>query len=660
MLGKSVASLFWMLIVGFKSVAQCAGGVDRGSIGARLKPWVLNAVFFLSIVLGAMVQGSTPAIADNCPAIPTGSFLNGQSDSTLTCSAGSGIDATAALNIVNTTNGTGGGTVSFSAGAASGFSLGIVGCGGPGCNVPTGPVFVCNSSVGQCTFVVAPGSLSGPGGAIFFRGTMQAGSTSITGGFTTRLPDADAGANQTVASGSTFTLDGSASGAPASEINDSITSYTWARTNPSAAGVPGSGPIRTLTAPTLNVGDSPLTLTYRLDVLDGFGATDIDTVNVTVNPPPNNPPSADAGPDQTGVVSGAVVTLDGSASSDSDPGDSIASFAWAQTAGTSVTLSSTSAAGPTFTAPTLNPGDPSVTLTFELTVTDTQGATDTDTVSITVDAPPGVPEIEISSSETGPVADGGTDALGSEPLGVPKSITYTVTNTGTAVLSIPSSTFSASNLVNVFAPNTGTISSNMIPPGGSGTITVTFTPNASGPFSFDLDLVSNDADENPYDITVSGTAFGIPEIDVSSSESGAVADGGTDAQGSEPAGVAKTVTYTINNTGTDTLTLSGTPTTSNPVNVGSLTVSPPASNTIAAGASTTFTVSYTPTIAGAFSFDLDIGSDDADENPYDIAVSGTATGAPEIDISSSETGPVADGGTDSQGSEPAGVAKTVT
>ena len=122
-----------------------------------------------------------------------------------------------------------------------------------------------------------------------------------------------------------------------------------------------------------------------------------------------------------------------------------------------------------------------------------------------------------------------------------------------------------------------------------------------------------------------------PEIDITSSESGAVADGDTDAQGTEPAGTAKTVTYTVDNTGTDTLTLTGTPTVSGETNItGAVTVTAPASLILAPGASTTFTVTYTPTIAGAFSFDMDVASDDADEGTYDIAVSGTGNAPPTV------------------------------
>ena len=84
-------------------------------------------------------------------------------------------------------------------------------------------------------------------------------------------------------------------------------------------------------------------------------------------------PTADAGDDQT-VDHGVTVTLDGS-------GSAGLTHAWGQTSGDDVVLSSSSAILPTFTAPTTNAEQ---TLTFELTITDDQGNSDTDTVDITV------------------------------------------------------------------------------------------------------------------------------------------------------------------------------------------------------------------------------------------------------------------------------------
>jgi len=101
----------------------------------------------------------------------------------------------------------------------------------------------------------------------------------------------------------------------------------------------------------------------------------IDDVTVALNVPPNTPPVADAGPDQSGNLKRLVVTLDGSGSSDADL-DTLM-FSWVQQGGPTVTLTGAGTVGPSFT-PTL-----SGTYQFRLTVDDGT-ATDTDIVVITV------------------------------------------------------------------------------------------------------------------------------------------------------------------------------------------------------------------------------------------------------------------------------------
>ena len=96
----------------------------------------------------------------------------------------------------------------------------------------------------------------------------------------------------------------------------------------------------------------------------------------------NTVPTANAGAAQT-VNTGATVTLNGSASNDSD--GSIASYAWTQTAGAAVTLSSSTVVQPTFPAPNVAAA---TTLTFSLVVTDNRGAASAaSTVNVTVNPP---------------------------------------------------------------------------------------------------------------------------------------------------------------------------------------------------------------------------------------------------------------------------------
>ena len=102
-------------------------------------------------------------------------------------------------------------------------------------------------------------------------------------------------------------------------------------------------------------------------------------VHVYGNSGENILPIANAGGNQT-VLLGSIVTLDGSSSV--DPDGSIASFLWTQTAGATVSLSSTDVAEVTFTAP--NASD---SLSFTLQVTDDDGASSSETIYVKTASP---------------------------------------------------------------------------------------------------------------------------------------------------------------------------------------------------------------------------------------------------------------------------------
>lgn len=91
----------------------------------------------------------------------------------------------------------------------------------------------------------------------------------------------------------------------------------------------------------------------------------------------NEPPHADAGPDQIGVAAGTV-TLDASASYDPD-GDPI-TFAWSQLSGPTVALSAANAAQTSFTAAE------GQVYRFRVTVRDSAGAQASDTITVTSQA----------------------------------------------------------------------------------------------------------------------------------------------------------------------------------------------------------------------------------------------------------------------------------
>jgi hypothetical protein len=117
-----------------------------------------------------------------------------------------------------------------------------------------------------------------------------------------------------------------------------------------------------------------------------FAQQQDDSSDETSVPPPpvsgpfeaNNPPIANAGPDQS-VRMGAIVTLDGTESYDRE-GESLA-YSWTQTSGPEVTLNDSTSVRPTFTSPDVRAN---TTLTFSLEVNDGRQGSDADTVSIIV------------------------------------------------------------------------------------------------------------------------------------------------------------------------------------------------------------------------------------------------------------------------------------
>ncbi len=226
----------------------------------------------------------------------------------------------------------------------------------------------------------------GPGGvALTFRLTVTDGLQAtasdtciVNVSWVNTPPVAHAGEDQTVNEWSNVTLDGSRS----TDVDDSIASCSWKQTKgPTVQLTDANQAVVSFVAP--NVSAKGKTLAFELTVTDQHGLKSTDSCIVNISWV-DDPPAANAGPDQTVVEQDAAV-LDGMASTDDD---AIVSYRWKQTAGTPVTLSDPTSPTPQFIAPSIvgarSRAAISEMLTFSLTVTDTSGLESEDVCQVSI------------------------------------------------------------------------------------------------------------------------------------------------------------------------------------------------------------------------------------------------------------------------------------
>jgi hypothetical protein len=232
--------------------------------------------------------------------------------------------------------------------------------------------------------------------------------------------------------GQVVTLDGSGSSDP----NGLAIAWLW--TPPAGFPVGSPNGLNSLTAAQASFTASvPGTFTFTLLVTNTEGLSASTSVTVTVSPAnPSLAPVANAGVTQT-VGAGTTVQLNGLASSDPNVPAQTLTFLWAQTNGTPVTLSSTTSATPTFKAPTPFPAGTS--LTFQLTVTNTSGLSNSTSVLINVN-PVGAP---IANAGTSLAVQPNTlvtlnGSLSSDPAGLP--LTYQWTQVGGNLVALTGAT----------------------------------------------------------------------------------------------------------------------------------------------------------------------------------------------------------------------------
>ncbi len=207
--------------------------------------------------------------------------------------------------------------------------------------------------------------------------------------------------------------------------------------------------------------------------------------------------------------------------------------------------------------------------------------------------------------------------------------TLTVRNTGTAALAGLAITLDGNNTADFIV---GGNIANSLAAGASASFTVIFRPTSSGTRSAVVRITSNDADENPFDIALSGNGIAVPEIAVEKANGIGLTDAASTIEfNGITLGAASAVeVLTLRNSGTGALT--GIAASISGSHAADFILEAPAANTLLPGSSTTMRISFRPTSSGTRSAVVRITSNDADENPFDIALSGNGIAVPEIAV----------------------------
>jgi hypothetical protein len=242
----------------------------------------------------------------------------------------------------------------------------------------------------------------------------------------------------------------------------------------------------------------------------------------------------------------------------------------------------------------------------------------------------GAGSTEIASGSTTIDATHGTDfgeVMAAD--GAPVSHTFTITNTGLATLTLPTSPVTVlgdhSADFTVTQPSSLSIEQN-----ASTTFSISFDPSVVGVRTGLVTIANNDSNENPYIFNIQGTGTEpLPVMCVLSSNQTLVVSNGTtvisEAIGTDLGEIlwigalSAARTFVITNKGTATLTLALPVTVSGPDSA-DFTVTQPDSSSLAPGQTTSFAIACDPSVLGVRTGLVSIANNDALRTPYTFSI----------------------------------------
>jgi hypothetical protein len=204
--------------------------------------------------------------------------------------------------------------------------------------------------------------------------------------------------------------------------------------------------------------------------------------------------------------------------------------------------------------------------------------------------------------------DTATLDFGSVAVGQSRPLSLTVRNTGTTDLQVTGISPASGAFPFTVSPTAFTAAA-----GGQQTVSVSFKPTSTGTVKATFSFTSNDPRGSSAVITLTGSAASSPAI--------AVTPARLDF-GSVAASQSKTLTLSIANTGSGTLSVSSIAADNK------LFTASASSASVAAGASYTLSVQFSPSSAGAQNGNLTLTSNDPAQTKLAIPLTGTGTAAP--------------------------------
>jgi archaellum component FlaG (FlaF/FlaG flagellin family) len=197
--------------------------------------------------------------------------------------------------------------------------------------------------------------------------------------------------------------------------------------------------------------------------------------------------------------------------------------------------------------------------------------------------------------------------------------TFTISNTGSAALTLNPDLLVVPDGFSVVAPFATSVAA-----GASTTLVLELDATQAGSYSGDVSFADNDPNNDPFAFTVTGTVNPpLPAVEVLSGRTvlvnEAVQSGTAVDFGSTPQGTPVAQTFTVENTGTATLTL-------DPDSLSlpdGFSVVTPFAASVAPGASTTLVVQLDGADAGQYAGDIEFSDNDPANDPFLISVSGT-------------------------------------